>query len=378
MKQSDDQTLFAWQLGPDDIKADKCGPLATSPSQFRGCSELVPLPDLDTPNPYSITNKGLRIVLPILEQTTEKGSVAILYCSTLAAYPSRIVLPLVLTDEQGSSYFARDNTYLGPLGYIELSRSKSAAMKTIFMRQEPEQMGGWRPGLRIKLHKQLHSHFKSTFFNPMIPTEEGDIQSWDDYNVPSDCRRGSILLSNSRSFVLILVDIELQHVGQYSCRVISNTPNWRDTQQVKEHKQIITNLGEETQQQLDTSALGTNDEVSATFQPADIAPSAGQRNIPYLHDCYTSGSNSRQSSCKLDGIGLVYASIAPQIIRGQSMLVLSIELHEPSRDHDPLCELEGSLGIISDRFAPGKMDTVPVLGRSYLQSLLHLRREGSS
>jgi hypothetical protein len=342
MKQSDDQTLFAWQLGPDDTEADKCGPLATSPSQFRGCSELVPLPDLDTPNPYSITNKGLRIVLPILEQPNPTNSVAILYCSTLAAYPSRIVLPLVSTTEQGSRYFARDSTYFGRLGYIQINKFGGAVTKTIFMRQEPEQMGGWRPGLRIQLHKRLLDNFSPTFFNTMNPIDEGDLQGWDNYDVPSDCRRGSMLFSNSSAHVLILFDIEMQHIGQYSCRIIANHSEQDDTEAVQEHKRMITSLGEEIAQQLDPAAQAT-EEVSETFQPAFVTPGLGQRNIPYLHDCYTSGSNSRRSSCNVDDIGLVYASVAPQIIRGQSTLVLSIELHERKEDYGRLCEVHGSL-----------------------------------
>lgn len=67
MKQSDDQTLFAWQINSGDHQTEICGPLATSPSLFRGCSDRVPVSDLGLPAPYSMTNQGLRIELPIIQ-----------------------------------------------------------------------------------------------------------------------------------------------------------------------------------------------------------------------------------------------------------------------------------------------------------------------
>jgi hypothetical protein len=42
MKQSEDQTIFAWQMRPDSTRI-VCGPLATSPSFFLGSSDLVPV-----------------------------------------------------------------------------------------------------------------------------------------------------------------------------------------------------------------------------------------------------------------------------------------------------------------------------------------------
>jgi hypothetical protein len=98
MRQSDDQTLFAWHLGA--AITGLCGPLATSPAQFSGCKNLLPVPDMfvsdvSTRVPYSMTNKGLRIDLPFVESDDTVAATAILQCSTMSKYPINFTLPLV-------------------------------------------------------------------------------------------------------------------------------------------------------------------------------------------------------------------------------------------------------------------------------------------
>ena len=52
MKHSDDQSLFAWQLGYESMKDDICGPLAPHPSNFEDpatCYQfLVPISRVHT------------------------------------------------------------------------------------------------------------------------------------------------------------------------------------------------------------------------------------------------------------------------------------------------------------------------------------------
>lgn len=71
MKDSDDQTLFAWDpplseqiaRGQDHV----CGLLASSPSWFKNFSDAIPIRDWQESHPYEMTNKGLRISLPVIK-----------------------------------------------------------------------------------------------------------------------------------------------------------------------------------------------------------------------------------------------------------------------------------------------------------------------
>ncbi|OCK96823.1 HET-domain-containing protein, partial [Cenococcum geophilum 1.58] len=60
MKRSDDHSLFAWKAS----KRVKTGLLASSPRDFSTSGEVDHVPTKDG-NPYSITNKGVQITLPL-------------------------------------------------------------------------------------------------------------------------------------------------------------------------------------------------------------------------------------------------------------------------------------------------------------------------
>lgn len=117
MRRSDDQTLFAWHLNA--AVTGLCGPLATSLAQFRGCKDLLPVPDANTHIPWSMKNKGLRIDLPLVEYDDGVTATAILQCSTMATYPIRITLPLVRATQQGVNHSTRDPNYTGSLPSVD-------------------------------------------------------------------------------------------------------------------------------------------------------------------------------------------------------------------------------------------------------------------
>lgn len=63
MKDSDDETIFAWFAEKD--KEPLVGLLATAPANFARAGDFVPIRDWSISVPHTITNKGLRIELPI-------------------------------------------------------------------------------------------------------------------------------------------------------------------------------------------------------------------------------------------------------------------------------------------------------------------------
>lgn len=64
MKQSDDQSIFAW-VNRDASPKSLHGLMATSPANFAGCSNIIPYEDWVPRQPYSMTNRGLQIALPL-------------------------------------------------------------------------------------------------------------------------------------------------------------------------------------------------------------------------------------------------------------------------------------------------------------------------
>ncbi|KAF2865306.1 heterokaryon incompatibility protein-domain-containing protein, partial [Massariosphaeria phaeospora] len=70
MRGSDDHSLFVWRSKSSKtskMTSRLSGLLADSPSQFRDCPTLVSLPDFASSVPYSMTNRGLQIELPLVE-----------------------------------------------------------------------------------------------------------------------------------------------------------------------------------------------------------------------------------------------------------------------------------------------------------------------
>ena len=61
MKHSDDHSIFAWKSEEKDYR----GLLAKSPAEFRNCCNIFITSSRLTLAPYSITNRGLSIMLPV-------------------------------------------------------------------------------------------------------------------------------------------------------------------------------------------------------------------------------------------------------------------------------------------------------------------------
>ncbi|KAE8421942.1 hypothetical protein BDV36DRAFT_291758 [Aspergillus pseudocaelatus] len=65
MKESDDQSLFAWDAS-DFQGFNATGLLALTPAFFKNSRNIVPVRSLKNSSPYSVTNKGIRLQLPLV------------------------------------------------------------------------------------------------------------------------------------------------------------------------------------------------------------------------------------------------------------------------------------------------------------------------
>lgn len=106
MKQSDDQSLFAWvdTAAPSDSRH---GLLAQSPALFRNSNSIVPYEDWEPRAPYSMTNRGLRIELHLALRENDIY-VAAIDCPSPPDYQNSSFLALYLQKvSDGDEQYAR-------------------------------------------------------------------------------------------------------------------------------------------------------------------------------------------------------------------------------------------------------------------------------
>ncbi|KAG4422270.1 hypothetical protein IFR04_004650 [Cadophora malorum] len=75
LKETDDQSLFAWGSQSYAYLKTHTGVLALHPLDFAMSKNIIPFPSKPRRQPYSMTNKGLQIELPILEVIDDKNMV---------------------------------------------------------------------------------------------------------------------------------------------------------------------------------------------------------------------------------------------------------------------------------------------------------------
>ncbi|KAF5571506.1 beta transducin [Fusarium phyllophilum] len=112
MKRSDDQTLLAWYL-PEDAP-DESGVLAMSPAAFANCKDFIPC-DVGMPTPpFQITNKGLRIEMPVSSDSFRDGRYGLLQCRRKQDPTTLIAIPL---DSGRNGLYVRSKRPLSILSY---------------------------------------------------------------------------------------------------------------------------------------------------------------------------------------------------------------------------------------------------------------------
>ena len=130
MKISDDHSLFVWT--DPDASDDTChGMLARHPSYFRHLDNIISYHDweIENSNPFSMSNRGLRIELALTPLKESDLYAAALNCSELPLCKDYICILLVKLPG-GYSQYAR--TRVNRLGEIQTR----AALQTIYVRQK--------------------------------------------------------------------------------------------------------------------------------------------------------------------------------------------------------------------------------------------------
>ncbi|KAI0483603.1 heterokaryon incompatibility protein-domain-containing protein [Xylaria cf. heliscus] len=135
MKESDDQTIFAWSSGPNPSPHLSGGLLASSPKLFADSGHIVKSQTHEAYGPYATTNKGLQISLPLIRAdttssmlvpsrrgnsgtipsiiltTVSHGNIAVLNCQPSDSDDLRV--GLYIEKHQASGSYIRVNYQLG-------------------------------------------------------------------------------------------------------------------------------------------------------------------------------------------------------------------------------------------------------------------------
>ncbi|KAF3044867.1 hypothetical protein E8E11_007005 [Didymella keratinophila] len=134
MKDSDDESLFAWTNERDDQPTLQ-GLLATSPKDFHNSSRYIPdsryVSEYGDGSrvPYAITGRGLRITLG-MQRLKDHIWVGALQCPVPPAYTNPLAIYLKLLDERGQQYARIKSDTLCKI-------PQHGPLKTIYVRQKP-------------------------------------------------------------------------------------------------------------------------------------------------------------------------------------------------------------------------------------------------
>ncbi|KAB8202362.1 heterokaryon incompatibility protein-domain-containing protein [Aspergillus parasiticus] len=135
MKQSDDQTIFAW-TNKRAPKYSLSGLLATTPAHFEDSQDIIAYQQWEPTPPYAMTNRGLRIDLPLHSLTRERRGhdiIALLRCGVSQDIKGQtgykfLAICLIRLSIFDNRYARRD------LGLL-LRESVSSRMQTIYVPQ---------------------------------------------------------------------------------------------------------------------------------------------------------------------------------------------------------------------------------------------------
>jgi hypothetical protein len=143
MKDSDDQSLFAWTQ-PSAESTTLRGLLADSPANFASSGAIVPVRELKKSHPFSTTNAGLRITLPMtlsrhdilpLEDPKIPFRTGVLNCVAVSENKSKqlVALDLYCIPGEGDQYGRAD---ISKLKYVTPHERGRCSRETIYIRKQ--------------------------------------------------------------------------------------------------------------------------------------------------------------------------------------------------------------------------------------------------
>ncbi|PYI03349.1 HET-domain-containing protein [Aspergillus sclerotiicarbonarius CBS 121057] len=135
IKESDDQTIFAWRRSAefDDWFPEQTGLLAQSPTDFKHSGKMVPFHFLKENTPFSITNRGINLTLPLYSRDSVRQGhcTLVLQVCDLSGHYAKIVGVRLEPNTDGSGQYIRTSTSLDTTLLHELSNDR--ALETVYV-----------------------------------------------------------------------------------------------------------------------------------------------------------------------------------------------------------------------------------------------------
>ncbi|EAW14126.1 HET domain protein [Aspergillus clavatus NRRL 1] len=168
MKQSDDQTLFAWKSSDESYR----GLLAQSPADFRGCGTFVQSKHKLNRTPYSVTNMGITIELAVVQWSMD------IYLAALDCEigDSQERLAIFLAPLPDNNQYARvmcegEDLPVFPSNLESEYRKVYVRQRIAGAQRPPERMYGFWLRQFPPVHPGPNSRFEVTAYHPWDETE---------------------------------------------------------------------------------------------------------------------------------------------------------------------------------------------------------------
>ena len=127
MKEVDDHSIFAWRFKERSTKFSMVGVLAKHPSYFLHSADIQPHPTQW--GPYSMTNKGIQIQLPLFQTRQSQEYLAVLGCHEENDFKDSVGLLLRELIKDDNQYVRYDQDTM----VITAKQAAEAKLQTIFL-----------------------------------------------------------------------------------------------------------------------------------------------------------------------------------------------------------------------------------------------------
>jgi hypothetical protein len=363
MKSSDDQSLFAWNWYTDQTTPSLSGLLASTPQQFQDSAAVIPIPQHETQNTYAMTNRGLRIELPLIDrskQDTERNLIAVLQCQDASSNDKRLGVSLLRVTEGNSDQYARNEEPHGGLVTIPSHKLSSAILRTIYIKEPLDVKLDKRPGVYIRLG--LPDIQNVAMIEPNGLWRK--FSSHRDTRTPWGLNKGAIVFSyrftdaeHSEVCIAVIFDNKTQGPNQRLCKVvvfnlgqdigesvlatptgkINSLSQYRSTNRL--HKRTFEEYGFTTPREWIPRYLIfhlhelTSSEYIDRLRPPNRGP------LDKLLEQLSHGVCDKSFGLLPNGY-VVHAEIKPRFAWEKQISVLDISMHDVSREDPGLHELQ--------------------------------------
>lgn len=244
IRTSDDQSVFAWSTRLDapwdkDSFLDS-GVLAGSPAAFAGSGKIIPFPIKAKRQPYSMTNKGLRIELrlwPRRDKASDAYHIAILNCQYENDFTGCI--GIILKETTDPSVFSRHTGHDSGMKKIDVAEilKSDGKLTTIYIRKNArvaEKLRRYETCLvqAESMQKQGYNIVETRPKDSVWNADSHTLQIWPNRRIHRQTPWAAFRFHNNEENLGFVVFVQISEAGDQawvktrSVPIGGMTPNW--------------------------------------------------------------------------------------------------------------------------------------------------------